>query len=303
MSNPDLVTLPDGRRAQLWQGGDPVGVAVFFLHGTPDTRHAAYSGDGAARRTGVRLVAVNRPGYGLSDTADTSHPSVADDTVAVADLLGIDRFTVLGMSLGGPYALATAARHPARVAAAGVVAAPGMTTGMDPPGHREDLSPDGQAFFARLAEVSVEEAIALMRPAFEQYVTRLAPGDPDDRALTRRLVAELAPEDAALLAALSPAVVAASAREALVRTAGYLRDAAVTFRDWDFRPEDVGCPAFLWYGGRDANAPERNGRWLAARIPSATLRIREGSTHLATLMNHWDDMLTTLAREMPQPGG
>ena len=63
----DLVTLPDGRVAQLWQGGTPAGPVVFFLHGCPDTRRAAFSGAEAARRAGVRLVAVNRPGYGRSE--------------------------------------------------------------------------------------------------------------------------------------------------------------------------------------------------------------------------------------------
>ena len=32
----ELVRLPDGRAVQLWQGGDPRGVPVLFLHGTPD---------------------------------------------------------------------------------------------------------------------------------------------------------------------------------------------------------------------------------------------------------------------------
>ncbi|MGH3331266.1 MAG: alpha/beta fold hydrolase, partial [Nocardioidaceae bacterium] len=84
----DLLRLPDGRRAQLWQGGASAGPVVFFLHGCPDTRHAARTGEAAARRSGVRLVAVNRPGYGLSDPHESSHVSVADDIVAVADLLG-----------------------------------------------------------------------------------------------------------------------------------------------------------------------------------------------------------------------
>ncbi len=82
----DLVTLPDGRVAQLWQGGAATGPVVFFLHGCPDTRRAAFSGDGAARRAGVRLVAVNRPGYGRSEPCASGHASVADDTLAVAGL-------------------------------------------------------------------------------------------------------------------------------------------------------------------------------------------------------------------------
>jgi pimeloyl-ACP methyl ester carboxylesterase len=78
----DLLRLPDGRQAQYWQGGSESGPVVFFLHGCPDTRHAAFPGDEAARRTGVRLISVNRPGYGWSDEAAATHGSVADDVAS-----------------------------------------------------------------------------------------------------------------------------------------------------------------------------------------------------------------------------
>ncbi len=83
-------------------------------------------------------------------------------------------------------------------------------------------------------------------------------------------------------------------REALACPDGYLRDAAVMFHPWEVRPESIGCPTWLWYGELDANAPVRNGRWLAEHVPGATLVVREQTTHLATLVQHWDDILTTL---------
>ena len=290
----DLVRLPDGRQVQFWQGGARGGHAVFFLHGCPDSRLAARTGDAAARRAGVRLVAVNRPGYGRSDPHESGHASVADDTVTVAEVLGIDRFAVLGMSVGGPYALACAALHPDRVTAAAVVAAPAVVPELDPPWHRDDLTPQQQAHFVALAASTVAESVELMRPEFEEYVARTAPQDDDDVALAGRLMQGLHPQDAALLAALPAADVAAAAREALARTDGYLRDAAVTFRSWEVRPERVGCPTWLWYGELDANAPVRNGRWLAEHIPGATFVVRAQTAHLATLIRHWDEILTTL---------
>src|SRR4051812_43279979 len=104
----DLLELPDGRQAEVWHGGVATGPLVMFLHGTPDSRLIARTGDAAAVRAGVHLVAVNRPGYGRSDPAESGLASVADDTVAVADSLAVHRFAVLGASGGGPYALACA---------------------------------------------------------------------------------------------------------------------------------------------------------------------------------------------------
>ncbi len=290
----DDLTLPDGRQAQWWQGGDLRGPAVFFFHGCPDTRHAARSGAAAAQNLGVRLVAVNRPGYGRSTPTDSDHVSVADDTAAVADLLGIDTFAAVGMSVGGPYALACATRHPDRVSSVAVVSAPGMTVEMDPPCHRDDLTPDQWAFFARLAAGSVDDAIDLMRPDFEMYVDHLDPGDADDAALIRRWMPGIDPVDAGLLASFSDAELAESVREALEHPDGYLRDAAVTFRTWTFRPEAVTCPTTLWYGELDCNHPVRHGRWLAERIPGAALVELDGTAHLGALLTRWEAILTSL---------
>jgi pimeloyl-ACP methyl ester carboxylesterase len=295
----DVVRLPDGRDAQLWEGGQPDGPAVFFVHGCPDCRLAARTGDAAARRAGLRLVAVNRPGYGRSTAHDFFHSSVAEDIVAVADRLGIGRFALVGMSVGGPYAVAVAARHPDRVRALAVVASPAMAPDLDPPWHRDDLTPEKQAFFAELAGRPLEESVAMMRPGLEDYVAQLVPDDPDDQALVERWLEGMPGDDVRLLSAMPTADVAEQVREGLVSTAGYLRDAAVTFRRWDFRPGDVECPTWLWYGERDDNAPPRNGRWFAECIPGATLTLRP-TTHLATLVVHWDEILAALVNGSEQ---
>jgi pimeloyl-ACP methyl ester carboxylesterase len=291
-----LLRLPDGRQAQYWSGGDPDGSVVFFLHGCPDTRHAAYCGDVAARRTGVRLVAVNRPGYGLSTADSSSHVSVADDVAAVADALGIGRYGVLGMSIGGPYALACAAMHPERVTAVGVVASPAEVPSLDPPYHRDDLGPEQRGVFRALARTKAGDAVELLRPEFEAYVEGLAPSDPDDDALAERFCAGLSAFDSEVVGRQTAAEIAAATREALVNTAGYLRDAAISFRRWDFRPEVISCPVSLWYGELDANASVRNGEWLVERIPEADLIVHPGEGHLGTLHDHWEEVLARLGK-------
>lgn len=301
----DNVRLPDGRLIELWDGGAATGVPVIFLAGCPDTRQAAYLGDQAARELGVRLVGVNRPGYGRSTSHASTHLSVADDVVAVADALGIDRFAVAGMSIGGPYAVACAVRHPDRVTALGVLASPANVPELDPPHHRDDLGQDQQSFFRQLAHSSPDDAVELIRPDFLTYVSQLNPADPDDESLVRRFLAELDPRDAGVLRGATGEVdgyrlgsnraIAAAVRESLVNPDGYLRDAAIAFRAWDFRPDDVRCPTHLWYGELDLNASVRNGHWLAERIPDATLVVHPCTTHLAVLHEHWPTVLATLS--------
>jgi len=259
------VRLPDGRLVSVWDGGDPSGRPVILFHGCPDSRRAAVPGHDRASALGVRLVAASRPGYSSSEApghtaaiGGNEHLEVADDTARLADVLGIVEFAVLGMSVGGPYAVATAARHPDRVSAAGVVEAPADVSKLGPAGHRDRLDAAARAFYASLVTTPAAEAAERMRPEFEAYVAGIAPADPDDAALAARWLATLPPTDAVSLGRLGAAEVARVAREALGRTDGYLRDAAVTFRPWQFDVAGVRCPVFAWYGdGDDTYSPRK----------------------------------------------
>ena len=162
----DTVELAEGRVAQLWLGGADTGPVVLFFHGCPDTRWAAISGQEAAREAGVRLLCVNRPGYGASSPTPSSHASVADDAAEVLDRLAIGEVAALGMSVGGAYAAAFAARHAHRTRALGVVATLPMPVASDTP--------------------SVEEAMAAARPEFEAWAASMDVGDPDDEAVAAR---------------------------------------------------------------------------------------------------------------------
>jgi len=290
----DEVLLPDGRRVRVWQGGAARGPMVVFMHGCPDSRWAAWLGDAPARRTGVRLEAVNRPGYGSSDAHASTPESVGDDTAAVADALGAATFGILGMSVGGVHALATATRHPHRVTGLVTVSAPGQVAVMDPPRHREGLSPE-QA--DRLDDVrtarSVEEAVELLRPEYEAFLSQMRV---PRHQLAARWLALLAPTERALLGAVPDSVLERQAREALGRPEGYLRDAAAMFRPWAFDPADVRCPVTVVHGGRDTQASLRHAHWLAAHLPAATLVERPRATHLGALHEHWDAALEELRR-------
>jgi len=101
---------------------------------------------------------------------------------------------------------------------------------------------------------------------------------------------------AAVLERASVAERAASAREALAQPDGYVRDAAVAFRPWDFALEEVRCPTSLWYGALDPQAAVRNGVWLAERIPDARLVVRPDTAHLGTLLGHWPEVLAAMTR-------
>jgi pimeloyl-ACP methyl ester carboxylesterase len=289
----DLLELPDGRQAQVWHGGVATGPLVMYLHGTPDCRLTARTGDAAAVRVGVHLVAVNRPGYGRSDPAESGLASVADDTVAVADSLAVHRFAVLGASGGGPYALACAARHPDRVAAVGAVACPGVVPELDPPRLHEDPEDERDIRVRELVAVGdVEAAVVELSAAIRGYRDHVL--DEDDATVVDRWAEGMHPADVEVVRSLPVAELAVGVRESLTSPVGYIRDGLAFLGDWEVRPEGVRSPTWLWYGAEDRNAAPRHGEWLAQRVPGSTLVVREQTAHLGALLLHWDEMLATL---------
>jgi pimeloyl-ACP methyl ester carboxylesterase len=261
-----------GRVLQGWVGGDPAGPLVAVLHGCPDTRHVAMTGDAAARDAGVRLLCVNRPGYGASTPYGSTHASVADDLAGVVTDLGVDRFAVLGMSVGSAYAIACAAQHPDRVAALGLVAT-------QPPGRRTE---------------SVEELVAELGPGFLAWCEQVDPRDPDDERLARRWLSMLPQADAALVSSFGPTAIAASVREALARPDGYLRDAALLARPWPAEPSDVRAPVRAWFGEDDDRSTPEAAAALLAGFADLEVVVRPRTSHLATLVDHWPEVLATL---------
>ena len=135
----NVLRLPDGRMLGYAEYGDPAGPPVMFFHGLPGSRVSGRLGDEAARERRVRLIAPDRPGFGLSSfqpkrvILDWTH-----DVTALANALGIGRFAVGGVSGGGPYAAACAFALGPRLTGAAIISgiAPGdmprLTDGMMP---------------------------------------------------------------------------------------------------------------------------------------------------------------------------
>jgi pimeloyl-ACP methyl ester carboxylesterase len=118
-----LIALPDGRSLAYAEFGDPDGRPVLFFHGTPGYRLNPWIEDAELRSLGVRLIALDRPGVGRS----TPRPQRRlldwpDDVQTLADVLGLERFAVVGFSNGGPHAAACAHKLGRRVSGTALVA-------------------------------------------------------------------------------------------------------------------------------------------------------------------------------------
>ncbi|MCD0482108.1 alpha/beta fold hydrolase [Streptacidiphilus sp. ASG 303] len=272
-----LVRTPDGRALAAESRGDPEGSPVFLLHGTPGSRMGPAPRGAVLHRLGVRLVVFDRPGYGDSDRLPGRRVAdAAADVAAVADALGLERFSVVGRSGGGPHALACAALLPDRVTRAGVLVslAPRVAPGLD--------------WFAGMAESNVREYSAAAESAVRlasslEQRSRLIRADPT--VLVAALRTELPESDLRVVAdAGIRAMLVRNYAEALRESAdGWIDDALAFSGDWGFDPGAIRVPVLLWHGQDDVFSPAAHTRWLAERIPGSTVEIEPGAAHFGAL--------------------
>jgi pimeloyl-ACP methyl ester carboxylesterase len=117
------IELPDGRRLTYSAAGPADGFPLLYLHGAIGSpRWRTPELDALIERTRIRYLIVNRPGFSGSDASPgRTVAQFADDVDRLADALALDRFSVVGVSAGAPYALACARTLADRIHATAIV--------------------------------------------------------------------------------------------------------------------------------------------------------------------------------------
>ena len=271
MTKPRLDTtirLPDGRCLAFAEYGDPDGRPVMFFHGLPGSRLAIGGLPGAPFPLGLRIIAPDRPGYGRSDpNPGRSLIDWAKDVAVLASQLRLTRFSIVGVSGGGPGALACASWMPDRLERVGVVAGPAPT---DAPGVFEGMSGVNR-FFMKLAWHA--PWLSALNTRFVASVVRRDPGRYID--LMQRKV-HAADRAALREPGLRDMLVADFAEALRGGGQGMVDDMAANHgQPWGFAPDRIRVPVEFWYAALDRSVPPAMGRYLAGQVPDAKIHLIE----------------------------
>lgn len=279
------MTLPDGRTLGYAEHGDPGGKPVFYFHGFPGSRIEARLMHEPAVVRNVRVIAVDRPGMGLSDFQPKRR--IVDwpkDVAALADHLGFDKFIVVGASGGGPYSAVCARALPQRVEKAVLLAGVGS---MHAPGATKGMSTQNKMLFLvskyAPAVAGIFMVVMAMQSSNREHVIKQIrrSASPEDK-----LVLEQRPELADLLYD--------SALEALRQgTRGVRHELYLYSRRWGFRLDRIEVPVLLWQGEKDANVPPSMGRYQAENIPNCTATFLPKEGHMGCIANHYDEVFAS----------
>jgi pimeloyl-ACP methyl ester carboxylesterase len=271
------VAVGDDRQLGFAEFGDPQGRAIFWLHGTPGARRQIpIEARAYAERKHIRLIGVDRPGIGSSTPHQYSNVlAFADDLRTIADVLGINRMAVIGLSGGGPYTLACAAAMPDRVVVAGVLGGVAPTVGDEGiggglMGFGSKMAPVLPIFGLplRLAAVGLVQAIRPVAPLALKAYAMISP-EGDRRLLERPEFGAMFLDD-----------LLNGSRKQL---SAPFADVTVFAKDWGFRLEEVKVPVRWWHGDKDHIVPFAHGEHVVARLPDAELYTLPGESHLGGL--------------------
>lgn len=280
--------LKDGRTLAYTEYGDPGGTPVFFFHGMPGSRFF-HPPDQITARLQVRLICMDRPGYGES----TFQPGrrILDwpgDIAQLADHLGINEFSVTGHSGGGPYVAVCAYALPERINAAAILSGAGP---IDWPGGTRGMSATYKfgVGVGRFIPWPLWQALVWV---FYHCRAKNPAADMDRGNGIRPLA------DDELLC--NPEV-----RETCLRSeveafrpglCGMAWDARLLTHPWGFPLDDIRVPFQLWHGTEDDQVPVSMAQYIAGKIPGSKITVCENEGHLA-LFSHWEDILIQLITE------
>jgi pimeloyl-ACP methyl ester carboxylesterase len=265
MNETDL-RLADGRTLHVYDTapGDDGRLPVFWHHGTPNLGTPPEPLFEAGEWLGIRWISFDRPGYGGSTAAPgRTIASVTADLTAVADALGVGTFALMGYSGGGSYALGTAAILRDRVEAVATFAAIA-------PYDARGLDWYGGMIRSGLASL---RAAAAGREAKVAHETSGVEYDP-----------EFTPADLAMFDGPWGWLGSVAGDKSMPNGPdGLIDDDCSYVVPWGCDPATITAPTLLCHGKDDGIIPSTHGEWLVEHIPSATLRLSPGDSHISVL--------------------
>ena len=307
------LTLPDGRTLGYADLGDSDGYPLLWFHGFPASRLEVLGVSKIAHRLNIRLIALDRPGFGLS----TFQPGrrIVDwptDVLAFARHADLKRFVVLGASGGGPYALACAKYLPKEMVSAVVLlaCAPPWSAGT------QDVP-----MFARataLAATYVPRPFGVVTTGVTGTGRWLANTNLGARMIGWRQAPQKTKRKntntaLAVQSQQEPSQVddedtqtMAEKRTDLIRmtfdpfaqgSKGFIQEALLLFTpDWGFNFEDLAFdPIHFYHGTKDYNAPFRMVQYMSDRLQHSTLHAFDGETHF-TINDHIEKILAEVLK-------
>jgi len=283
----EKLQLPDGRQLSYLRTGPVEGDPFFYFHGLPGSCYESLLIEQQAIALNLSIIAIDRPGYGLSDNCpDRTLLDWPKDVAFVADRLGIEKFGLIGVSGGGPYTLACAHAIANRLTSVGIIC------GLGPVFHKSLLNE--MTFFTRMAfslERSSPRLFRLLYGLPLQMLARTSPklavrivaqnlGGLDRKVLMRTKVMNIIAQN--LEQAFSQGIDAA------------IQDVHLYQQPWGFELSDITTEVHLWHGTADRIVPVSHSEFITNHLPRSKFTLVPDAGHFSLPVLHGEAILSQL---------
>jgi len=290
MKTDNVLTLPDGRKLAYAEFGKPDGYPVLYFHAAPSCRQEPlFLGDDIFSQFGFRVICPDRPGMGQSDFQ--RHRGFSDwpkDVVYLTETIGLNQFSVLGVSGGGGYAAVCAAKIPEKLCKA--VIASGA--------WRIDSEALKSIGFPMNLQWQVAIHAPILLPFMLKMMIKLMTQTPKDG------FEQASAQPNKILPAADHAVMTQPGRMAINQRVmnevvkqglkGPVWDMHLYVQEWDFDPAEIQIPLTLFHGEEDRNFPVGLVQRMVKRLPRAELITYPKDGHISTYTNHFDEIAKAL---------
>lgn len=287
------ITLKDGRKLGYAEFGKINGKPLFYFHGHGSSRLEPKMYNLDKTNDKVHLIAIDRPGFGLSDfSMNHSLLNWPDDVVELANALDIGKFSILGGSGGAPFTLACAYKIRHKIISCGIVSGLGpIKFGI------EDMAKNNR----------IELNLASKRPKVLKltlklqlkYLKKLKNKDIEDikESFLKRGKDLPAPdkeffEDTEKLS-LYLELMGEPFRQGIM---GPYHEAILFASPWGFDLNEISpdMKIFSWHGELDTSVPVRMARAVCKAIPNCEIKIFNDEAHLSSAVNHIEEIIAKL---------
>jgi len=281
------LTLADGRVLGYVESGDPKGLPLFLFHGLNSSRLEVIIVHEAMLRAGIRCIGVDRPGMGLSSfKKDHTVLGFVEDVETLADHLNLEKFSVMAVSAGTPYALACTYKIPQRIISCGIISgvAPVFTFGL------KEMSEQSRVFI-----LLAQKSPWLIKYLFWFLHGRLSQDVSKEGVFLESILFALDDVDKKLIKV-------PSVQKALIETfregykqgsKGVATDGVLVFgKPWGFELGEIDFrPIHIWHGEKDKGIPLVMVKDMTQKFSGAVLKTYPREGHLSIIFNQLDEIL------------